>query len=99
MPPGPVAILLKDSQLRKPLFNYLRKNNIGVNVHYIPVYKQPYYQQLGFADDYCANAEEYYASVISLPMFPGLELKQQQYIAQTMELFYEASIRNSTVRA
>ncbi|AZN38491.1 UDP-4-amino-4,6-dideoxy-N-acetyl-beta-L-altrosamine transaminase [Paenibacillus albus] len=57
---------------RKELFEALRTENIGVNVHYIPVYHQPYYRKQGYADVNCPQAEEYYASTISLPLFPKM---------------------------
>jgi len=48
-----------------------------VNLHYIPVYRQPYYEQLGFKAGYCPEAEKYYREVISLPMYSGLTCEQQ----------------------
>ncbi|MCF7970961.1 MAG: UDP-4-amino-4,6-dideoxy-N-acetyl-beta-L-altrosamine transaminase [Methylococcaceae bacterium] len=51
------------------VFNALRKSNIGVNLHYIPVHLQPYYQQLGFKRGDFPEAENYYQEAISLPLF------------------------------
>lgn len=65
---------------RKEVFDTLRQKGIGVNVHYIPVYQHPYYQQNGYEDCHCANAETFYERAISLPIFPSLTIKQQQYI-------------------
>lgn len=62
---------------RDSLFTYLREANIGVNVHYIPVHTQPYYQQLGFSKGDFTNAEHYYANAISLPMFATLTDDEQ----------------------
>ena len=53
---------------------------IGVNLHYIPVYRQPYYRELGFGQGYCPNAEAYYAEAISIPMFPALTDDEQQEV-------------------
>lgn len=92
-------VLLEDPGERKTLFSYLRENKIGVNVHYIPVYKQPYYQKLGFAYDYCPNAEYYYARAISLPMFPLLKEAQLLKIKNAIGSYYEVSVGHSTVRA
>ena len=50
----------------------LRQAGIGVQVHYIPVYRHPYYRQNGFEDFALPHAEAYYAEAISLPMYPGL---------------------------
>jgi dTDP-4-amino-4,6-dideoxygalactose transaminase len=51
----------------------LHAAGIGVQVHYIPIYRLPYYRDtLGFAQDECPVTEEYYAGALSLPIFPGL---------------------------
>ena len=54
-------ILLKDElvKYKKDIFTKLRTNGLGVQVHYIPVYKQPYYQKLGFKQDSCPVCEEF----------------------------------------
>lgn len=62
---------------RREVFERLRVNGIGVNVHYIPVYRQPYYANLGFNPSDFPEAEQYYAEAISLPLFPGLTEEQQ----------------------
>jgi len=69
---------------RLEIFEYLRNNNIGVNVHYIPLYLQPYYENLGFTKGYCPNAEAYYESAISLPMYPKLTDEQIQYVCEKL---------------
>lgn len=57
---------------RKEIFHALVKENIGVNVHYIPVYYHPYYQKLGYAKGLCPNAEKVYEEIITLPLFPAM---------------------------
>lgn len=57
---------------RQAVFNHLRRAGIGVNVHYIPVYKQPYYKSLGHYFEPCPEAESYYQEALSLPMHPQL---------------------------
>jgi perosamine synthetase len=57
---------------RKEVFAALRAENIGVNVHYIPVYWHPYYQNLGYRRGLCPAAEAAYERLISLPMFHGM---------------------------
>lgn len=57
---------------RKEVFAALRAENIGVNVHYIPVYWHPYYQQLGYKKGLCPVAEAAYERLISLPIFPAM---------------------------
>ncbi len=66
------------------IFNALRQMGIAVNVHYIPIYKQPYYQKLGFPSDYCPNAETYYQQAITLPLYPLLTVEKQAYIIQSI---------------
>jgi UDP-4-amino-4,6-dideoxy-N-acetyl-beta-L-altrosamine transaminase len=66
------------------IFETLRQHDIGVNLHYIPVYLQPYYQEQGFSQGYCPVAENYYQRAISIPLFPDLQPQQQEYIAQTL---------------
>ncbi|CAM3340638.1 MULTISPECIES: UDP-4-amino-4,6-dideoxy-N-acetyl-beta-L-altrosamine transaminase [Saccharibacillus] len=58
---------------RKEIFEAFREMNIGVNVHYMPVYLQPYYEQLGYARGLCPNAEAYYETAITLPLFPKMQ--------------------------
>lgn len=57
---------------RKEIFEALVAENIGVNVHYLPVYLHPYYQNLGYEVGLCKNAEELYERMISLPLHPGM---------------------------
>lgn len=65
---------------RLDVFNKLRAAGIGVNVHYIPVYKHPYYQKNGYDKVYCPNAEDYYEHCISLPLYPKLTIEEQDYV-------------------
>ncbi|WP_078430394.1 UDP-4-amino-4,6-dideoxy-N-acetyl-beta-L-altrosamine transaminase [Alkalihalobacterium alkalinitrilicum] len=60
---------------RKEVFEALIKENIGVNVHYIPVHLQPYYQRLGYKKGICPNAEKLYEEIITLPLFPAMSEK------------------------
>lgn len=57
---------------RREIFEALQQQNIGVNVHYIPIHLQPYYQQLGYKKGMCPNAEKLYEEVITLPLFPAM---------------------------
>lgn len=69
---------------RREVFEALRSKGIGVNVHYIPVYKHPYYQEQGYADVTCEHAEEIYQNIISLPLYPRLTDEEQQYVIKTL---------------
>ena len=68
------------AEKHRGVFDALREAGIGVNLHYIPVYLQPYYRGLGFAPGHCPNAESYYAEAISIPMFPTISPEQQQRV-------------------
>ncbi|RUS43111.1 UDP-4-amino-4,6-dideoxy-N-acetyl-beta-L-altrosamine transaminase [Cohnella sp. AR92] len=57
---------------RNRAFQALRDRLIGVHVHYIPIYKQPYYRSLGYSYVDCPNAEEYYQTALTLPLFPSM---------------------------
>lgn len=57
---------------RKEIFEALINENIGVNVHYIPVHWMPYYQELGYSKGICLNAERLYEEIITLPLFPAM---------------------------
>lgn len=70
---------------RKELFHKLQKAGIHVNVHYIPVYKHPYYQEHGYADVYCPNAESLYQNIISLPLYYSLKEDEQEYVIETVK--------------
>ena len=63
----------------------LLKNGIGVNLHYIPVYLQPYYKMLGFTAGYCPEAEKYYHEVITIPMYPGLTEAMQYHVVEVLK--------------
>jgi len=71
------VVLVKN---RKPIFEALRANGIIVNVHYIPVYRQPYYQKLGYGKDLCPKAEAFYSEAMSIPMYPKLTDDEQEYV-------------------
>lgn len=86
------VIRLKLNEINKKqrqVYNAFYAANIGVNVHYIPVYRQPYYEQMGFNLGYCPQAEQYYSEVISIPMYPGLTNDQQDFVVQTLRLALE----------
>ena len=73
-------VLRVPSENHRRIFDQLRKDGIGVNLHYMPVYLQPYYRELGFEPGLCPEAEAYYAEAISLPMFPTMTAEQQQTV-------------------
>jgi UDP-4-amino-4,6-dideoxy-N-acetyl-beta-L-altrosamine transaminase len=68
----------------REVFDALRAEGIGVNLHYIPVHLQPYYQALGFQPGHCPEAERYHGEAISLPLYPGLSEADQDYIVAAL---------------
>ena len=74
----------KISKTQKQVFEELRENGIGVNLHYIPVHIQPYYQRLGFKIGDFPEAEKYYSEAISIPLFHGMTTEQQTQVVDTL---------------
>ena len=77
------VIRLQLDQIKKShrqIFEALREQGIGVNLHYIPVPAQPYYQRMGFQAGDFPDAERYYAEAISLPMYPTMSEDQQDQV-------------------
>lgn len=72
---------------RKELYDYLKKNEIYTQVHYIPVHKHPYYQKIGFKNLVLPNAERFYDRALSLPMFHGLNEDELNYVLEKLESF------------
>lgn len=69
---------------RKAVFDALRSRGIGVNVHYIPIHLQPYYQKLGFQKGDFPLSEAFYKHAITLPLFPTMSASQQQHVIDTL---------------
>lgn len=65
---------------RKEIFNALRSCNIGVNVHYLPVYKHPYYQRIGYNNVCCIESELLYESMITLPLFYSMTDEEVDFV-------------------
>ncbi|MCG8436482.1 MAG: UDP-4-amino-4,6-dideoxy-N-acetyl-beta-L-altrosamine transaminase [Pseudomonadales bacterium] len=66
------------------VFESLREKGVGVNLHYIPVHTQPYYQSMGFDAADFPEAMAYYAEAISLPMYPGLTEQDQDFVVSSL---------------
>jgi UDP-4-amino-4,6-dideoxy-N-acetyl-beta-L-altrosamine transaminase len=75
----------KISKSHGQVFESLREQGIGVNLHYIPVHTQPYYQAMGFDAEEFPEAMTYYREAISLPMFQGLTNKQQNQVIEALK--------------
>ena len=64
--------LAGDKPKRNELLVELRSKGIGTQVHYIPVYLHPYYRKLGYKQGLCPNAEAYYRSCFTIPLYPAM---------------------------
>ncbi len=73
---------------RLELYNFLRKNNIFCQVHYIPLHTSKYYIRK-YGKKVFPCAENYYSKCLSLPMYPGLKLEEQEYVIEKILSFYE----------
>jgi UDP-4-amino-4,6-dideoxy-N-acetyl-beta-L-altrosamine transaminase len=69
---------------RRDVFERMRAEGIGVNLHYIPVYRHPYYERMGFRFEDFPEAELYYGEAITLPIYPGLSPAQQGEVVQRL---------------
>ncbi len=78
------VVLLNDFKKQKSVIEGLRNHNIGAQVHYIPVYHHPYYENRGFKHGHCLDNEDYYRRAISLPLYPGLSKQEQDYVVEQL---------------
>jgi dTDP-4-amino-4,6-dideoxygalactose transaminase len=74
---------------RSGLYNYLREYNIFAQIHYIPCHLMPYYRQFGWKEEDMPLAERYYKNCISLPMYPTLSDKQQEFVINKIKEYYD----------
>lgn len=68
----------------RQVFEKMRLEGIGVNLHYIPIYRQPYYARMNYNIVEFPNAEAYYKEAISLPIFPGLDSGQIKDVVRAL---------------
>jgi UDP-4-amino-4,6-dideoxy-N-acetyl-beta-L-altrosamine transaminase len=83
----PIRIKLNETKhTQRQVYEQLRSVGILVNLHYIPVYRQPYYEALGFNAGYCPEAERYHKDTISIPIYPALSDNQHAHIVNSLKL-------------
>jgi UDP-4-amino-4,6-dideoxy-N-acetyl-beta-L-altrosamine transaminase len=78
------VIRLENNKKHKQIFELLRKDNIGVNLHYIPIHMQPYYQQMDIEFTDLEQSELYYQDAISLPLYPTMTDQQQDFVIESL---------------
>lgn len=76
----------------RQVFEWLRENGIGVNLHYIPIHTQPYYQDLGFQIGQFPCAENYYQQAMSIPLFHGMSQQQQDKVISSLTKILSGTI-------
>ena len=69
---------------QKALTTHMHSNGIKCNLHYIPIYRHPYYQKQGFSYNYCPNAETYFKNCLSLPIYEGLSNEPQMKVVNAL---------------
>ncbi len=82
----PIQLELENiSKSHAQVFDELRKSELGVNLHYIPVHSQPYYEQKGFKQGDFLESETYYSRAISIPLYYGLTFEQQNQVVNILK--------------
>ena len=81
----PIQVSATSGITQQALYQTLTEAGVKVNLHYIPVYRQPYYARLGFKPGYCLHAEDYYKSSISIPLYAGLTTSQKQRVVEMIQ--------------
>lgn len=69
---------------RRRVYDALHSGGVGANVHYIPVYLQPFYRGLGFAAGMCPQAETYYRTALSIPLHPSIDADDQAVVIEAV---------------
>lgn len=80
----PIRLKKKYMNKRSDIFSKMRKAGLGVQVHYIPVYLQPYYKGLGYRKGICPTAEDFYDRIISIPIYYGMKKGEIEYVIKTI---------------
>ena len=80
----------KIQKTHRQVFEALRELGIGVNLHYIPVHTQPYYERMGFKPDDFPQSQTYYQEAISIPMFQTMTDEQQDEVIAALRVAVQA---------
>ena len=85
-------VLIENNLINKnqrQVYNELLENDIAVNLHYIPVHRHPYYENLGFKENDFSIAEDFYRKVISIPIYPALQDKDKAHVVETLKKIFK----------
>ena len=82
----PILIKINSNiKSQKQIYNELRTNTISVNIHYIPVHRHPYYEDLGFKKNDFPIAEKFHQEAISIPMYATLQDEHQEHVVEALK--------------
>jgi len=85
-------IKLKDPKNRLEMYNHLKKDGINCQVHYLPVYLHPIYEDMGYESGLCPKAEDFYARILSIPIYVDLDSKDQEKVIKKILKDFEGGI-------
>jgi UDP-4-amino-4,6-dideoxy-N-acetyl-beta-L-altrosamine transaminase len=95
----PIQVTATSGIDQQSLYQALTHAGVLVNLHYIPVYRQPYYARLGFKPGYCPHAEDYFKSSISIPVYASMTETQQQRVVELIQSLCHAKVVKRAVGA
>lgn len=86
----PICIEYKEgAATQRQVYDAMQFAGVNVNLHYIPVYRQPYYEEMGFKVGYCPESEKYYQQALSIPMYPTLKDMEQDKVIRLLHEILE----------
>lgn len=88
----PIQVTAKSGISQQALYQALTEAGVKVNLHYIPVYLQPYYARLGFKRGYCPHAEDYFKSSMSIPVYASMTESQQHRVVDLIQSLCHAKV-------
>ncbi|NCZ55483.1 MAG: aminotransferase class I/II-fold pyridoxal phosphate-dependent enzyme [Acidimicrobiia bacterium] len=88
----PIQVTATSGISQQSLYKSLSEAGVKVNLHYIPVYLQPYYARLGFYPGYCPHAEDYFKSSISIPVYASMTQSQQHRVVDLIQSLCHAKV-------
>jgi UDP-4-amino-4,6-dideoxy-N-acetyl-beta-L-altrosamine transaminase len=95
----PIQVTATSGIDQQSLYQALTRAGVLVNLHYIPVYRQPYYSRLGFKPGYCPHAEDYFKSSISIPVYASMTEAQQYRVVDLIQNLCHAKVVKRAVGA
>lgn len=86
----PIRVKLREARKsQRQVYKALEAAGIHANLHYSPVYRQPYYEAMGFKAGYCPAAEQYHTEAISIPMYPAMRDDQQAHVVAVLRKLFD----------